>query len=134
MGELAMLAQDATKSSDDRAAYQAEFAKLGTFMTDTAAKNFNGTSLFSATALTVTTDETGTLTSMAGLDLKVTAVAVNDESLSTAASVATALIDLKAATTAVAKFRAEIGVNQATLSYTSNQLTVSSENLAAASS
>ena len=134
MGELAMLAQDVTKSTDDRTAYNAEFQKLGAFITTTATKDFNGTSLFSATALAINTDETGGTFSMAGINLSTTAVAIATNNLSTAANAVTALTTVKTAITALATARANIGVDQATLSYTSDQLTVSFENLTAASS
>jgi len=137
MGELSMLAQDVTKSADDRTAYNAEFQKLGAFITTTASKDFNGTSLFSATALAINTDETGGTFSMAGMNLNSTVVALamgEGNNIATAGAAATTLSNVKLATAALATARANIGVDQATLSYTSDQLTVSFENLTAASS
>ena len=137
MGELAMLAQDVTKSTDDLTAYNAEFQKLGAFIADTATKNFNGTPLFGATALDITTDEAGGTFSMAAMDLNFTVVALamgEGNNIATAGAAATTLSYVKSAATVLALARANIGVDQATLSYTSDQLTVSSENLAVASS
>ena len=134
MGELAMLAQDVTKSADDLTAYDAEFQKLGVFITTTATKDFNGTSLFSTTALAINTDETGGIFSMAGMNLGTTAAAIALTNIASAANAATALTTVKTETTTLATARANIGVDQLTLSYTSDQLTVSSENLSAASS
>ena len=137
MGELAMLAQDVTKSTDDRTAYNAEFQKLGAFITTTATKDFNGTSLFSATALAINTDETGGTFSMAGMNLGATAfssVTVATNTVLSTSFAAAAMGTVKTAITALALARANIGVDQATLSYTSDQLTVSFENLTAASS
>ena len=136
MGELAMLAQDVTKSADDRTAYNAEFQKLGNFVIDTAAKKFNGTSLFtnSAGPLGITTDEAGGTFSMAEMNLLHTVTFMGASNLLTAANAAQALGAVKGANTEVALARANIGVDQATLIYTSDQLTVSSENLSAASS
>jgi flagellin len=42
MSELSVLAQDVTKTDSDRALYNAEFTKLGAYITDTASKQFNG--------------------------------------------------------------------------------------------
>ena len=51
MSELSVLASDQTKSNDDVANYQKEFAELKSFISRTSTKTFNGTGLFSATAL-----------------------------------------------------------------------------------
>src|SRR5258708_31642766 len=51
MGELAILAQDVTKSDADRSLYNAEFQQLTSFVNNAASKDFNGVSLFSAAAL-----------------------------------------------------------------------------------
>ncbi len=45
MSELSVSAQDATKTDADRALYDKEFQKLGTYITDLASKQFNGVSL-----------------------------------------------------------------------------------------
>ena len=49
MSELAMLAQDETKTNADRALYDKEFTKLEEFITAINDKDFNGVSLFNAT-------------------------------------------------------------------------------------
>src|SRR5579864_4056955 len=46
MSELAVLAQDVTKTSSDTALYQEEFKTLGVFVNDVANKTFNGVTLF----------------------------------------------------------------------------------------
>ena len=46
MSELAMLAQDETKTDADRALYDKEFQKLDDFITAIKDKDFNGVSLF----------------------------------------------------------------------------------------
>ena len=51
MGELAVLAQDVTKTDPDRALYNDEFTQLAAYVTSTATKDFNSLNLFSATAL-----------------------------------------------------------------------------------
>jgi len=69
MSELAVLAQDVTKTDDDRALYQKEFAALGAYIDDLATKDFNGVSLFSGNTLAVTTDSDANTFSMSGVDL-----------------------------------------------------------------
>ena len=56
MSELATLSQDVTKTNSDLSLYQQEFSTLQAYITDIGGKNFNGVSLFTASALTVTTD------------------------------------------------------------------------------
>ena len=69
MSELSMLAQDATKSNEDRALYDQEFQQLKSYITDTKKQEFNGVSLFAGNALEVTIDSEGTTFSSAGIDL-----------------------------------------------------------------
>src|SRR3954465_12800800 len=47
MSELALLAQDATKTDDDRALYDVEFQQLSAYITSASNRDFNGVSLFS---------------------------------------------------------------------------------------
>ena len=54
MSELAVSAQDVTKTTSDRALYQQEYSTLGQFVQDVGTKSFNGVSLFNGTALPVT--------------------------------------------------------------------------------
>lgn len=61
MSELAVLAQDTTKTDTDRALYNKEFQTLNSYINDVVSKDFNGVSLFSSSGMTVTTDgDTGT--------------------------------------------------------------------------
>src|SRR5690242_8527102 len=66
MSELAILAQDVTKSTGangDLALYDQEFSTLAKYGTDVAGKSFNGVALFSGATLGVTTDsEAGAVT------------------------------------------------------------------------
>ena len=71
MSELAILAQDATKSDPDRALYNKEFSELQSYISTNVDKEFNGVSLFSSQALAVTIDSEGTPFSMAGIDVSV---------------------------------------------------------------
>jgi len=135
MSELALLAQDVTKTDSDRALYQSEFSQLASYITSTATKEFNGVSLFSSNALGVTIDSDGGTFSMSGINLggSVYTTATGSGVASSTAAV-TALTNVKAAITQLSADRATIGAFQARLSYTADQLTVSKENLSAASS
>ena len=69
MGELAMLSLDKTKSDDDRTLYNSEFQQLQSFVSSTAAKEFNGVSLFSTTSLAVTVDSDGNTFEASPIDI-----------------------------------------------------------------
>ncbi|MBL67983.1 MAG: hypothetical protein CMO74_05955 [Verrucomicrobiales bacterium] len=69
MGELAILAQDTTKSDEDRALYNQEFQQLKSYVSETTKQDFNGVSLFSGATLDVTVDADGTTFSMVGINL-----------------------------------------------------------------
>jgi flagellin len=134
MSELSILAQDVTKTDADRALYNSEFSTLGSFITSTASKDFNGVSLFSSTSLSVTTDDTATF-SLSGLNLGAAAyTGATSASVSTAASAAAALTSVKSAITQLASDRATAGAANARLSFTSDQLSVLRDNLSASNS
>jgi flagellin len=136
MSELSILAQDVTKSNADRALYDAEFQQLYDYFASAASKDFNGVSLFSAATLDVTIDSEGGSFTMNGIDLAAgasyTGLATLDVTSTTNASAA--LTAVKAAITQLATDRATIGAYQSRMNFTSEQLTVSKENLSAASS
>ncbi|MEJ5237945.1 MAG: flagellin [Limisphaera sp.] len=135
MSELAILAQDVTKTDTDRALYQKEFAALGAYINDLATKDFNGVSLFSGTALAVTTDSDGNTFSMAGVNLGAAVYAsATGASVATASNAVTALTRVKAAIEQLATDRATIGSNIARLTKYSEQLGVLRDNLTAANS
>jgi flagellin len=133
MSELAVLAQDVTKTSGDKDLYQKEFSTLGAYITDVASKDFNGVSIFSSTALQVTTDSEATKFTMSAVNLGASAY-----SSATGASVATdataALTAVKSAITQLSTDRASVGANIARLTSTSDQLGVLKDNLSAANS
>jgi flagellin len=135
MSELSIMAQDVTKSDADRELYNAEFATLGAYVTDAGTKEFNGIPLFSTTDLDVTTDGDGAVFTMGGIDLTDTAYTdAIGSSIGTVADAATALTNVNAAITALSEDRAMIGSYQTRLNHTADQITVSKENLTAASS
>jgi flagellin len=135
MSELSILAQDVTKSDADRALYDEEFQQLYDYFTSAASKDFNGVSLFSTTAHNVTIDSEGGTFTMNGIDLAAAAYTpLATADVTTTVNAAAALTSVKAAITQLATNRATIGAYQSRLNFTSEQLTVSRENLAAASS
>ena len=70
MSELAVLAQDETKTDSDRSLYDKEFQKLDDFVTAIKGKDFNGVSLFQGTTvLSVTISDAGTTTGGTGVTL-----------------------------------------------------------------
>jgi len=135
MSELAILSQDVTKSSSDKALYQKEFSTLGGYIDNVATKDFNGVSLFSSTALSVTTDSDGGTFSMSGINLSASAYSTaTSGNVGTSAGAVTALTNVKAAITQLATDRATVGASVSRLSYTNEQLSVLRDNLSAANS
>ncbi len=136
MSQLAIMAQDGTKTDTDRLDYDSEFSQLSSYITQAGGKDFNGLSLFSANALAVTIDSEGGTFSMNGIDLSAGAYgnALTGTSVSSTGAAATALTQVEAAIAQLATDRATLGSYQTRLNYTADQLTVSKQNLSAASS
>lgn len=136
MSELSMLSQDVTKTDADRALYNNEFAQLRDYITEASNKTFNGVPLFfSGAPLKVTTDADGNTFDLPGIDLGAAEYATAlGGSISTVASSQQALNDVKAGINKLSEDRASIGASQARLNYTAEQLSVSRQNLSAASS
>ncbi|HSH15110.1 MAG TPA: flagellin, partial [Verrucomicrobiae bacterium] len=100
-----------------------------------ATKDFNGVSLFAGGSLNVTQDSEGGSFTATGIDLTASAyTTATGSSISTTATAATALTNVKAAITQLATDRATVGANVSRLQYTSDQLSVLRENLSAANS
>jgi len=152
MSELAVLAQDVTKTTSDRELYQQEFHALGSYISNVATKDFNGVSLFGdasgkSITLNVTTDSDANTFAMQGIDLSgttytaaaaddITTISQGTNPLTGQASsgAVQALTDVKAAISQLASDRANIGSNEESLSYYSHQLSTLKNNLAAANS
>jgi flagellin len=138
MGELAMLAQDVTKTNADRALYNTEFWTLANYISNVMSKDFNGVCLFGGASIAVVTDSEGGLLSLSGVNLGSSAYSdtyyVGGTHIMYADSASAALSKVKSATTQLAADRAKLGANLARLNYTSEQLTVLRDNLTAASS
>jgi flagellin len=135
MSELALEAQDVTKTTSDRALYQQEYSALGSYINNVSTQSFNGVSLFDGSTLNVTTDPNGDTFNMAGVNLSngsyTTATADNVTSVSGAQQ---AVKDSETAIDQLASDRANIGANEESLSYYNNQLSALKNNLSAANS
>jgi len=135
MSQLSMMAQDATKTDADRTNYNEEFTQLSSFVTSAGNKDFNGVSLFSANSLAVTVDSEGGTFSMNGIDLTVAAYTdATSSNISTTAAAALALSAVESAINQLSSDRSTIGSYQSRLNDTADQLTISKQNLSAASS
>jgi flagellin len=131
MGELAMLAQDPTKSTDDLILYNQEYKQLAEYIDKARDQTFNSVPLFSADAMNVTIDSEGSTFAMEGIDLSVLDSGISGD-IETMASAQTALGDIKTAIGDLAQLRASLGAVQSRLNFTAEQLMVSKENLSAA--
>jgi flagellin len=135
MSELAMLAQDATKSDDDRRLYDVEFQQLGAHLTTAVAQEFNGVRLFSTNPIDITIDADGNTFRMNGINLEATPyLSAISSGVANVGAARTALTNVLAALDQVAADRATIGAYQTRLTYSAEQITISRENLTAASS
>jgi flagellin len=135
MSELAIASQDVTKTTSDRALYQQEFAALGSYINNVSTQSFNGVSLFNGNTLNVTTDPSGDTFAMAGLSLNsATYTTATSDNITTISGAVAAVTDTEKAINQLASDRANIGANEESLSYYSNQLSALNNNLSAANS
>jgi len=137
MSELAVLAQDVTKTATDLSLYDKEFKTLQGYITDIASKDFNGVSLFSAATLDVTIDSEGAKFAMTQVmmdDADYLGAVTSTIAVTSAGLAATALTAVKNAINQLAADRAAVGANVARLNSTSEQLGVLKTNLSAANS
>jgi len=135
MSELAVEAQDVTKTTNDRALYQQEFTALGTYINNVSTQSFNGVSLFDGQTLNVTTDPNGDTFAMVGINLSNTSyTTATGDDITTISGAQKAVLDTEKAIDQLASDRANIGANEESLSYYTNQLSSLSNNLSAANS
>ena len=133
MSELAVQAQDVTKSSSDIQLYQNEFSSLASYVNSVASQSFNGVSLFDGTSFNVTIDSGGDTFSMTGVDLT-SATFTTLTSASVVSNAAQALTDVTNAITQLATDSGTIGTNEETLTDYNDQLQTLNNNLSAANS
>jgi len=139
MSELAVQAQDVTKSDSDRGLYDQEFNTLANFINDVATKDFNGVSLFGSAgggaSMSVTIDSDANPFTNVGVDLNATTYSqLASDSISSVSGAGTALTHVKNAISQLAADRANIGANIETLTMYSDQLGTLNNNLSAANS
>jgi flagellin len=138
MSELAVSAQDVTKTSSDLSLYDKEFQTLASYITDTASKDFNGVSLFDSGAKSVTVNDGATNNfSMTAINLgasQYTAATASTVNLTSASTAGTALGLVKSAIVQLASDRAVEGASLTRLNYTKDQLTVQKTNIDSANS
>ncbi|HEY5296830.1 MAG TPA: flagellin [Verrucomicrobiae bacterium] len=136
MSELAVQAQDVTKSDSDRSLYQQEFSTLATYVNNVSTENFNGVSLFGGTQLNVTIDSSGNTFAMQGVNLatSTTFTSLKSDDVSTLGGAASALTGVEKAISQLATDRATLGSNEETLNDYSGQLATLNNNLSAANS
>ena len=135
MSELAVAAQDVTKTTSDRALYQQEYSALGSYINNVSTQEFNGVSLFDAATLNVTTDPNGDTFGMVGMTLKsATYTTATSDNITSVSGSQKAVLDTEKAINQLASDRANIGANEESLSYYSNQLSALGNNLKAANS
>jgi flagellin len=133
MSLLAVESQDVTKTDDERAAFQQEFATLAGYITDIAAKGFNDVRLFSGALLIVTIAGYNSTCKIPGINLALAAYTG-----ATAACIATpagATAAVQAVTAAIAQLdtdRASIGASEKQLLHVNGQRAARDEELAVA--
>ena len=137
MGELAILAQDITKSNADRALYAEEFSQLKTMVSDSSGMTFNGVKMFGSQSKAVTVDEDGRTTDLPAINLQAdpyAAAVANEISIATLDSAAAALGVVKEGMSQVSTDRAKVGAAQASLEAESGRLTAARSSLTSAGS
>jgi flagellin len=135
MSELAIQAQDVTKSDSDRSLYNQEYNTLASYVNNVSTQDFNGVSLFAGTNANVTVDSSGDKFTMQGIDLTGTTFqTATFGDVSTIAAAGTALTSVQNAISTIASDRATLGSNEETLGNYSSQLSTLNNNLAAANS
>jgi flagellin len=135
MSELAVQAQDVTKTTSDRALYQQEYSTLGTYINSVGSQSFNGVSLFNGATLNVTTDGQGGTFSNLGVNLASTTYSTaTGDNITSVSGAVKAVTDTETAIQQLASDRANIGANEETLGFYSAQLSSLNNNLQAATS
>ena len=142
MSELSVVAQDVTKSNTDRSNYAVEFSQLQNYISDIGTKTYNGTALFASSGQAVTIDSDASKFTMQEVNLTSTAATIGMATIYTAAttSIGTSsnandgLEQYPDSHPGLGDMRAKAGANIQRLNMTEQQLSITMENLAAASS
>jgi flagellin len=134
MSELAVQAQDVTKSSADIQLYQNEFNTLATYVQSVGKQSFNGVSLFTGASFNITTDASGGTFAMGGVNIATSTTFTTLTSANVLTNASKALSDVTNAIQQLAADSGTIGTNEETLNDYSNQLSTLNNNLSAANS
>ena len=142
MSELTVLSQDVTKSNTDRSNYSVEFTQLQNYISDIGVKKFNDVTLFTSSGNSVTIDSEATTFGMNAVDMTSATVTTGlaniytgiSSAITNTTSAASALSNITTAIQNLSDMRAKAGANIQRLNMTEQQLSISSENIAAASS
>jgi flagellin len=144
MSELTVVAQDVTKSDTDRSNYAVEFSQLQNYISDIGTKKYNGTTLFTSdtSGQAVTIDSDAAKFTMNAVDMTSSTVTTglanvynsSSSGIYNTTSAASALSNIQTAIQNLADMRAKAGANIQRLNMTEEQLSITMENLAAASS
>ena len=144
MGELSLLAQDATLSNADRNLYDKEFQQLKDFMARAKTKQFNGIDLFSSNNIEVSIDSSRSAFVIPPVDLNSESFSFVDANaddedyepanLKTLRKAKESQAFVSKAVSEVALARAQIGAIQSRLVFTEAQLRSTKENLSNAMS
>ena len=135
ISELRVLNDDVTKSSSDKANYNAEFTALQAQLTANSGESFNGVSLFGSSSIgnVAVTESGGTTVAIAARDLTSTSTGVG--TITAAASLgAISVAQVSTAIENVATMRATNGSEQSRLGFASELVTTNKANLEAANS
>ena len=112
-----------------------EFAQLQDYVDNTRTKEYNAVSLFGSSGAAVTVDSEGNTFDMPGIDLSAgvyTSAVDADINLSSSTFADAALTAVKDAISQIAIDRAQLGAVQSRLNFTSDQLSITKENLSSA--
>jgi flagellin len=131
MSELATLASDGTKTNTDKALYDKEYQSLWSYANMIKSEKFNDVDLFGSDVLKVLQSDTAAAFESAAVSIDISTVGNSNGTvgIGVAASISTALTEVKKAITAVATSRANIGSDLSRLMMTNEHLSVLSENL-----
>ena len=145
MSELTTLATDGTKTTDQRALYQIEFANLQQQINGMLSESFNGTAMFrtdsnttvdNSTALSATISLTGQTMGISSLDLSSVSnlVGTSGINVSTSSAATTAAAAIDTAINNLSSLRATNGSEQNRVGFASDLLDINKLNLEAADS
>jgi flagellin len=139
MSELAQLAADVSKSTDDKTLYQTEYNALTAALVELTAEQFNGTDMFSTNGATRAVVASADGTQTIGITQANLAGVYVDNSLGAAdltdvSSITTTISNLESAIQDLSTLRATNGSEQMRLTFAVDTLSINRNNIEAANS